>query len=76
MASFQAGATYADYKADTDHLAEYGIAGLIAGASPQGWLLQGVAGRPGGLWKPVATGVVLVIGGIAAARLSSVVARA
>lgn len=66
MASFKAGATYADYKADTDHLAEYGIAGLIAGGVllKAGFfkaLLVGLAA----LWKPVAAGVVLVIGGIA-----------
>lgn len=30
-ATFESGATYADYNASTDHTAEYGLAGLVAG---------------------------------------------
>lgn len=31
--TFEAGATYADYNASTDHTAEYGLAGLVAGGT-------------------------------------------
>ncbi len=66
MASFNSGKTYADYNSGTDHTAEYGIAGLIAGGIlvKAGFfkvLLAGIAA----LWKPIAIGAVAVLGGIA-----------
>lgn len=66
MASFNSGKTYADYNSGTDHTAEYGIAGLIAGGIlvKAGFfkvLLAGIAA----LWKPIAIGAVAVFGGIA-----------
>ncbi len=66
MASFNSGKTYADYNSGTDHTAEYGIAGLIAGGIlvKAGFfkvLLAGIAA----LWKPIAIGAVAILGGIA-----------
>jgi len=66
MASFNSGKSYADYNPSTDHTAEYGIAGLIAGGIllKTGFLkalLVGIAA----LWKPIAIGAVAVLGGIA-----------
>ena len=66
MASFDAGKTYGEFNSSTDHLAEYGIAGLIAGGVllKAGFfkvLLVGLAA----LWKPIAIGVVAVGGGLA-----------
>jgi uncharacterized membrane-anchored protein len=66
MASFDGGKTYGDFNPSTDHLAEYGIAGLIAGGVllKAGFfkaLLVGMAA----LWKPIALGVVALGAGIA-----------
>ncbi|MGH6683098.1 MAG: DUF2167 domain-containing protein [Pseudolabrys sp.] len=66
MASFNAGKTYADFKSGSDHMAEYGIAGLIAG----GVLLKAgffkvLLGALAVLWKPIAVGVAAVGAGIA-----------
>jgi uncharacterized membrane-anchored protein len=66
MASFNSGKTYGDYNSSSDHTAEYGIAGLIAGGVllKAGFfkaLLVGMAA----LWKPIALGVVALGAGIA-----------
>jgi uncharacterized membrane-anchored protein len=66
MASFKQGSTYGDFSSATDRVAEYGIAGLIAGGVllKAGFfkvLLVGLAA----LWKPIAAGVVILGGGIA-----------
>ncbi len=65
MASFRPGSTYADFSSGTDKVAEYGIAGLIAGGVllKAGFfkaLLVGAAA----LWKPIAAGVVILLGAI------------
>src|SRR5262249_6367829 len=66
MAAFNSGKTYADFNSFTDHLAEYVIAGLIAGgvlvkAGLLKWLLAGLAA----FWKPIAVGVAALGAGIA-----------
>ena len=66
MASFNTGKTYGEFNSSTDHLAEYGIAGLIAGGVllKAGFfkvLLAGIVA----LWKPIALGVVALGAGIA-----------
>ena len=66
MASFKSGSGYGEFNASTDRLAEYGLAGLIAGGVllKAGFfkaLLIGMAA----LWKPIAAGVVILVGGIA-----------
>jgi uncharacterized membrane-anchored protein len=66
MASFDKGKTYGDFNSSTDHLAEYGIAGLIAGGVllKAGFfkiLLAGIVT----LWKPIALGVVALGAGLA-----------
>jgi uncharacterized membrane-anchored protein len=66
MASFDTGKTYGDFNSSTDHLAEYGIAGLIAGGVllKAGFfkvLLAGIVT----LWKPIALGVVALGAGLA-----------
>ena len=66
MASFKSGSTYGDFSSATDRVAEYGLAGLIAGGVllKAGFfkaLLVGLAA----LWKPIAAGVVILLGGIA-----------
>lgn len=66
MASFEAGKTYGEFNSSTDHLAEYGIAGLIAGGVllKAGFfkvLLAGIVA----LWKPIALGAVVLGAGIA-----------
>jgi uncharacterized membrane-anchored protein len=57
MASFNSGKTYADFKSG-DHMAEYGIAGLIAGGVLlKTGLLKGLLVALAALWKPIAFGV-------------------
>ena len=66
MASFNSGKTYADFNSGTDHLAEYGIAGLVAGGVllKTGFLKMLLVGAAA-LWKPIAVGVVALFAGIA-----------
>ena len=66
MASFDSGKTYADFNASTDHLAEYGIAGLVAGGVLlKTGVLKALLIGAAALWKPIAVGVVAVFAGIA-----------
>jgi uncharacterized membrane-anchored protein len=66
MASFNPGKTYAEFQSGTDHLAEYGIAGLIAGGVlVKTGLLKVLLGSLAAFWKPIAVGVAAVGAGIA-----------
>jgi len=64
MVSFNPGNLYADFDASSDHTAEYGIAGLIAGGvlAKAGFFKVLLAALAGG-WKFIAAGVV-VLGGV------------
>jgi uncharacterized membrane-anchored protein len=65
MASFSPGKTYADFKSG-DHMAEYGIAGLIAGGVLlKTGLLKGLLVALAALWKPIAIGVAALGAGFA-----------
>jgi uncharacterized membrane-anchored protein len=61
MVSFNIGNRYAEFNPELDKVASYGIAGLIAG---------GVLAKAGffkfliALWKPIAIGVVVLVGGL------------
>lgn len=68
MVDFTPGNRYQDYNAKTDHTAEYGIAGLIAGAA--GLKIAAKAGifaiflkKAAVLWKVILIGFVAVLGG-------------
>jgi uncharacterized membrane-anchored protein len=69
MLDFTQGNRYQDYNASTDHTAEYGIAGLIAGAA--GLKIAAKAGifalilkKVAVLWKVIALGVVVVVSAV------------
>lgn len=69
MVDFTAGNRYEDYNAKTDHTAEYGIAGLIAGAA--GLKIAAKAGifalilkKAAVLWKVILVGFAAIVGGI------------
>lgn len=69
MVDFTPGNRYQDYNAKTDHTAEYGIAGLIAGAA--GLKIAAKAGifalllkKAAVLWKAILVGFAAVVGGI------------
>ncbi|HEY8961514.1 MAG TPA: DUF2167 domain-containing protein [Luteolibacter sp.] len=69
MVDFSPGNRYQDYNAKTDHTAEYGIAGLIAGAA--GLKIAAKAGilalflkKAAVLWKAILVGFAAVVGGI------------
>jgi uncharacterized membrane-anchored protein len=61
MVSFNIGNRYAEFNPELDKVAGYGIAGLIAG---------GVLAKAGffkfliALWKPIAIGVVVLVGAL------------
>lgn len=63
---FQAGKRYADFNASTDHIAEYGLAALVAGVAAKKLGLLAVAGAF--LLKFAKVGVVAVVAGFAAIR--------
>ena len=71
MVSFTEGNRYADYNSSTDKLAEYGLAGLIAGGvAAKAGLFKGLLALLAASWKIVAVGVVAV-----GAALRSFIAR-
>jgi uncharacterized membrane-anchored protein len=61
MVAFNPGSTYAEFSPGVDKVAEYGIAGLIAG---------GILAKAGffkfliALWKPIAIGAVVLFGAV------------
>jgi uncharacterized membrane-anchored protein len=65
MVSFNPGSTYAEFSPGVDKVAEYGIAGLIAGGilAKAGFFKLLIAGAAA-LWKPIAIGAVVVFGAV------------
>ena len=66
---FTPGNRYQDYNAKTDHTAEYGIAGLIAGAAglkiaAKAGILALILKKAAVLWKAILIGFAAVVGGI------------
>ena len=59
MVAFNPGSTYAEFDPGIDKVAGYGIAGLIAGGllAKAGFFKFLIA-----LWKPIALGVVVLVG--------------
>lgn len=65
MVSFKPGSTYAEFSPGVDKVAEYGIAGLIAGGllAKAGFFKLLIAGAAA-LWKPIAVGAVVIFGAV------------
>ncbi len=65
MVAFNPGSTYAEFNPGVDRVAEYGIAGLIAGGilAKAGFFKFLIAGLIA-LWKPIAVGAVIIFGAI------------
>ena len=65
MVAFSPGSTYAEFSPGVDKVAEYGIAGLIAGGilAKAGFFKFLIAGLIA-LWKPIAVGAVIFFGAI------------
>ena len=69
MVDFTSGNRYQDYNAKTDHTAEYGIAGLIAGAAglkiaAKAGILALILKKAAVLWKAILVGFAAAVGAV------------